>query len=64
MNNIVRFPAKGNRERVQAELEHLTVERITVFKAIEDLKRRLLGVNHAIAAKYDELRRLAERARR
>ena len=49
---------------MQAELERLTVERSQIYKGIEEGKRRLRDVGAAIAAKYDELRRLAERARR
>ena len=64
MGDVVPIRAPSDRARVQAELERLTVERSQIYKGIEEGKRRLRDVGAAIAAKYDELRRLAERARR
>ena len=52
------------RERIQRELDQLTVDRSLLYREVEEAKRRLRDVGAAIAEKYDELRRLAERARR
>jgi hypothetical protein len=49
---------------VQRELDQLTVERSLIYRSVEESKRKLRDVGAAIAAKYDELRRLAERGRR
>lgn len=64
MSKVVPFPARNPRERAQAELERLTVERSNIYRGIEEGKRKLRDIGAAIAVKYDELRRLAERARR
>jgi beta-phosphoglucomutase-like phosphatase (HAD superfamily) len=64
MGEVVRLRPRSDRERIQAELDRLTVERSTIYRGVEEGKRKLRDIGQAIAAKYDELRRLAERARR
>jgi hypothetical protein len=61
---VLQFKPRTDHQRVQAELERLTVERSNIYRGIEEGKRKLRDIGQAIAAKYDELRRLAERNRR
>ena len=64
MGTVHLLKPRSDRDRVQAELERLTVERSNIYKQLEGCKGQLRDIGAAIAAKYDELRRMAERTRR